>query len=121
MNSSNPQLVVRMLAGEKEMARTALTIGSSGTLGEYRMQFITVEKWAKFIIVDINGMSAIFAGFAIVMLGGLIHYMAPPRELIGVRQSDGTYRVYWKAIVFKDFYCDERDDIARELSQEMTS
>jgi len=121
MSSGNPQLVVRMLNGEKEVARTALTTGYPGMLSEYRIRLVKVEKWTKLIIVDIKGMSAIFAGFFIVMLGGLIHFMTPPRELIGVRQSDGTYRVYWRAIAFKDFYGDERDGIAQVLNREMTS
>ena len=90
-------------------------------LGEYRVRLIKVEKWAKLIIVDIGGMSFIFAGFAIVMLGGLIHYTTPPRELLGVKQQDGSYRVYWKAAAFKDFYGDERDSVARELNKETTS
>lgn len=119
--SGNPLLVVRMLDGDKEIARTALTSGGRGMLGEYRVRLVKVEKWAKLIIVDIGGMSVIFAGFAIIMLGGGIHYMTPPRELVGVRQSDGSYRVYWKAVAFKEFYADERDDIARELNREMTS
>jgi cytochrome c biogenesis protein len=118
MLSANPQLVVRMLAGGKEIARTALTRGSSGVLGEYRVRLVKVEKWAKLIMVDLSGMSAVFAGFAIIMLGGLIHYMTPPRELIAIKQSDGMYRVYWNAVAFKDFYGEERDDIARDLKRE---
>jgi cytochrome c biogenesis protein len=120
MVSENPQLVIRMLDGEKEIARTALSPGDSGTLGELLVRLVKVEKWAKLIIVDIRGMSAIFTGFAIIMLGGMIHYMAPPRELIGVKQTDGAYRVYWKALAFKDFYVDERDEIARDLKREST-
>ncbi|MGB9080786.1 MAG: cytochrome c biogenesis protein ResB [Desulfuromonadaceae bacterium] len=121
MLSPNPELVIRILDGKREMSRTSLTKGIPGELGEYRVLFNRVEKWSKLIIVDISGMSAIFAGFAIIMLGGLIHYMTPPRELIGVRQSDGSCRVYWKAVAFKEFYADERDDIARELNRETTS
>ena len=118
MLSTDPQLVLRMLEGETEIARMALTPGDSGTLGEYRVRLAKVEKWAKLIVVDISGMSLIFAGFAIIMLGGMTHYMTPPRELIGVKQVDGSYRVYWKAVAFKDFYGDERDEISRDLKRE---
>jgi hypothetical protein len=118
MLSRNPQLVVRMLDGTAEISRTSLTTGNAGTLGEYRVQLVKVEKWAKLIFVDISGMPAIFAGFAIIMLGGMIHYMTPPRELIGIKQADGSYHVYWKAIAFKDFYGDERDQIAQDLKRE---
>jgi hypothetical protein len=118
MNSRNPRLVVRALAGDKEIARTELTTGNSAMLGEYRVRLDSVTHWAKIIIVDISGMSVIFAGFAIIMLGSIIHYMTPPRELIGVKNQDGSYQVYWKAVAFKDFYSDERDEIVRELKRE---
>lgn len=121
MPSSNPDLVVRMREGNWEVARSALTKGIPGTLGKYRIVIDDVEKWAKLIVVDVSGMSAVFAGFAVIMTGGLIHYMTPPRELIGIQQPDGSYRVIWRAIAFKEFYQDERDDIARELPVEMTS
>jgi hypothetical protein len=52
------------------------------------------------------------------MLGGMIHYMTPPRELIGVKQADGSYQVLWKAVAFKDFYRDERNEITQYLKQE---
>jgi hypothetical protein len=52
------------------------------------------------------------------MLGGLIHYMTPPRELIGILQLDRSYRVYWKASTFREFFRDERDAIQRELNRE---
>jgi hypothetical protein len=121
MQSANPELVMRMLDGKREIGRTSVTKNIPGELGEYRVKIDEVKKWSKLILVDITGMSAIFAGFAIIMAGGLIHYMTPPRELIGVKRPDGAYRVYWKAVAFKEFYGDERDDIARELNGEMKS
>jgi hypothetical protein len=118
MSSANPQLVMRMLDGSTEIARAAMTLGSTARLGDYRLQLVKVEKWAKLIMVDISGMSAVFAGFAVIMLGGVLCYMTPPRELIGVMQADGTYRVHWRASAFKDFYLDERDGISEELKRE---
>jgi hypothetical protein len=118
MESSRPEFVIRVMDGKKEIARTSLTPGSSELLGEYRVKLDGVEKWAKLIIVDIAGMPLIFAGFAIIMFGGLIHYMTPPRELIGFKLPDGSYQVYWKAPYFRDFFKDELDDIIRELNKE---
>lgn len=117
MLSTNPELFLRMLDGGREIARTSLTRGVAGTLGEYMVKFDRVEKWSKLIIVDITGMSAIFAGFAIIMLGGLIHYMAPPRELIGIRLPDGNYDVYWKAAYFRDFFVEERDQMIKTFKE----
>lgn len=117
MTSANPEFILRLTSGKNELARTTLTKGSPGTLGEFRVQLTGVDKWAKLIIVDISGMPLIFAGFAIIMLGGLIHFATPPRELIGFRQQDGQYRVFWKAASFKEFYLDERDRVADALQK----
>lgn len=117
MQSGNPELVMRMLDGKRELARTSLTRGVPAALAEYRVQFDRAGKWSQLIFVDINGMSAIFAGFAIIMLGGVIHYMIPPRELIGIRQQDGCYRVYWRAVSFREFYLEERGEVAAELEK----
>lgn len=119
MLSDNPELVVRLLDRKMEMARVSLTQGIQGVLGEYRIRFDRAEKWSKLIIVDRSGMSAIFAGFAIIMLGGLIHYMLPPRELIGIVQKDGLCRVYWRATAFKDFYCQEHVEVVAKFEKEV--
>lgn len=120
MLSRTPLFTIRMLDRGKELARTTLTPGSSGVLGAYRVRLLDVQKWSKLIVVDIKGMPLIFAGFAIIMLGGLLHYLTPPRELIGSRQSDGCYLIYWKAVAFADFFIDERDNLATALSVEGT-
>lgn len=90
-------------------------------LGEYRVQLNGVAKWSKLIVVDSTGMALIFTGFAIIMLGGLLQYLAPPRELIAVKQQNDLYVVYWKAAAFKDFFLDEREDVAKALQRETAS
>lgn len=120
MVSNNPELVLRLLNGEREISRVSLTRGSSGVMGNYRVRLLGVEKWSKLIFVDITGMPLIFAGFAIIMLGGLIHYLAPPREIIAVRQQDGLFQVYWKAPYFTVFFVEERDEIADEMQKVAT-
>jgi hypothetical protein len=120
MLSANPRVVLRLADGDRELARSALTRGQSGMLGEYRVRLDTVEMWAKLIIVDIKGMTAIFAGFAIIMLGGLIQYLTPPREIIGASEADGSYRVFWKATAFKECFEDERDQVAAALRKGMS-
>ncbi len=121
MTGGKPQLVVRLLDKSRELARASLTPGNSGILGNYRVRLLGVEKWAKLIFVDIGGMAVIFAGFGIIMIGGVVQYTVPPRELIAIRQQDGRYLVYWRAAAFKEFYMDERDSITRELQKEAAS
>jgi hypothetical protein len=117
MLSSNPELILRLTQENREVARATLTKGKSEMLGEYRVQLNGVSRWSKLIFVDSSGMPLIFSGFAIIMMGGLLQYLTPPRELIGVRQSNGLYRVYWKSPSFKDFFMEERDGMATELQK----
>jgi cytochrome c biogenesis protein len=119
MSGSTPLLVMRLVNKEQEISRASLTPGSSALLGDYRVRLLAVEKWSKLIFVDISGMPVIFIGFAIIMLGGLIHYMTPPRELIAIRQPDSSYRVYWKAASFREFFMEERDGLATALNKEI--
>lgn len=116
MLSRNPELVLRLTRGDREVARTSLVKGGEGSLGEYRVRLLAVNRWAKLIFVDTTGMPLVFAGFAIIMLGGLLHYLAPPRELIAIRQQDGLCMVYWKAAAFREFFMDERDEAAAALN-----
>lgn len=118
MLEGTPQLTLRIQEGTRELARTTMTPGGSGLLGDYRLRLLGTEKWAKLIIVDSRGMPAIFTGFTVIMLGGLLHYLTPPRELIGIRQQDGRYRVFWRATTFADFFAEERDRLAKSLSGE---
>lgn len=120
MTGTNPQLTLRLLDGGREITRVSLTRNSSGMLGAYRVRLASVDKWAKLIFVDITGMPVIFAGFAIIMLGGLIHYATPPRELIGIRQQGNRYRVCWKAPSFRDFFVEERDELVDALQKGVT-
>ena len=118
MESTNPELVLRITQGGKEVARTVLTKGNSGMLGEYRVRLVGVGRWSKLVVVDLTGMPLIFTGFAIIMLGGLLQYLAPPRELIAIRQQDDLYVVYWKAVAFKEFFVEERNEVAMALQKE---
>lgn len=115
MINGTPQLTIRMLDGKREVSRTVLPPDRSIPLGGYNLRLVGVEKWAKLIIVENSGMPVIFTGFAIIMLGGLLHYLLPPRELIGIRQQDGNYLVRWKAASFADFFAEERDTVATKL------
>lgn len=111
-------LTIRLLDGKREIGRTVVPPGRAIPLGDYMLRLVGVQKWAKLIIVDNSGMPVVFAGFAIIMLGGLLHYLLPPRELIGIRHQGGTYRVIWKAPNFTDFFAEEREMLATKLREE---
>lgn len=121
MNSDNPELVLRLADKGKELARTRVTIGRNGMLGEYRVELKKVVKWSTLIFVDTNGMPILFTGFAIIMLGGLIRYLFPPRELIAIKQKDEHFNVFWKASEFRSFFLEERDMLITDLQTETTT
>lgn len=118
MSSLQPELTLRFTREGKEIARTTLTPGETGMLDEFKVQLTGVGRWSKLIIVETTGMPLIFTGFVIIMLGGLLQYLAPPRELIAIRQQDDKYMVYWKAASFREFFDDERNEAAAALQKE---
>lgn len=121
LNGVNPELTLRATKGGREVARATLTTGTSGLLGEYRVQLHGVSRWAKLVIVDNRGMPLVFTGFAIIMLGGLLRYLAPPRELTALRLQHDCYTVFWKAATFRDFYLEERERLTTALHRETTA
>jgi hypothetical protein len=121
LSGDNPELTLRATRGGAEVARTTLTKGASGAFGAYQAHLNGVSRWAKLIIVDCSGMPLVFTGFAVIMLGGLLQYLAPPRELIAVRQQHDRYTVFWKATSFREFFIEERDIITAGLEKEATA
>ena len=117
LNGSDRQLVMRLMSGKEERARISLLDGQSGQLGDYRVRVLAVDTWAKFIFVDLQGMEIVFAGFALMMIGALLSYTMPPRELVVIRRDSGSYEVFWRAAKFEAFYAEERDALAGVLLQ----
>ncbi len=110
MNSPNRLLVLRLMEKEREIARVALKPGENGVLGDLRVRLAKVEKWSSLIFVNVTGMPVIFLGFCIMVLGGLIHYCTPPREVL-IGRTGGGYLLTWKAARFAEFYQDEYQSI----------
>jgi cytochrome c biogenesis protein len=118
MSSTNRQITMRLMAGKQETARVTLQAGQSGQLGDYQVRLHAVEKWAKLIIVDVHGMPVVFVGFALMVLGAMLSYMTPPREIVIICQKDGIYTAYWRATRFAEFYAEERSALAKVLQPE---
>lgn len=111
MNSADSQLILRLMSGKDEVARISLLSGQSGQLGGYRVRLLAVDKWAKFIFVYLNGIEIVFAGFSLMMIGALLSYLMPPRELVIILQGQGNYEVFWRAAKFSEFYAEERNAV----------
>lgn len=114
LQSRTPLLVIRMMEGESEAGRAALRPGESGMLGPYRVRLDSVQQWTTLIFVRLTGMPGIFAGFFMVILGTVLAYCTPPRELVAV--ADGTgYLLRWRATKFAEFYQEERSRLLAGL------
>lgn len=120
LRSDNPQLVMRLLDGDRELSRLSLLRGGSGTLGRLQVRLANVETWSGLMFVKVTGMPLIFLGFCILVLGALLHYAAVPRELTAAPSSEG-YRIAWRASRFADFYADEFAAIIENLEKEAIS
>lgn len=106
MTSPDRLLVLRLVDRGREISRISLKAGESGVLGGMGVRLVGVEKWSGLIFVNMPGMAGVFFGFFIIVLGVILHYCTPPRELHARRVGDGL-RLSWKAARFAEFYDDE--------------
>ncbi|HEY6837499.1 MAG TPA: cytochrome C biogenesis protein ResB, partial [Geobacteraceae bacterium] len=106
MASPDKLLVLRLVDRGRETARVSLSPGQSGMLGGMNVRLVGVEKWTGLIFVNMPGMGWVFFGFSIIVLGVILQYCTPPRELYAQRGADGL-RLSWKATRFSEFYEDE--------------
>jgi len=114
IDSERPLLVLRMMDDERETGRVSLTPGATGTLGEYRVRLAGVQRWTTIIFVKLTGMSGVFLGFFLIILGAALTFCTPPRELAATPRAPG-WRVAWRTTRFGDFYRDEGEALLREL------
>jgi hypothetical protein len=107
-------LVMRLLEGETEKARLSLKTGESGVLGGYGVKLVSSRKFSGVIFVKTPGISFVFFGFFIMVVGGLLNYGFPPRELFTMEEG-GQWRIVWRAQKFGVFYEEEFAKLLKEL------
>lgn len=106
MISENPLLVLRLVDNKRLIGEVSLKKGESSTLGPYTVQLAGVSKWTGLIFLDITGMSGIFFGFFLIILGGCLNYITPPREFY-CRKIDNKFILTWRAAKFEHLYLEE--------------
>lgn len=116
INSSDPLLVLRLLEEEKEVGQLRLRVGEQGKIGQYDAWLVKAALWTDIIFVDLHGMTFIFIGFGVIILGGGLNYFTPPRKLLAKKDGDG-YILHWQASKFPEFYSAEKNKIFDVLSQ----
>ncbi|HML76717.1 cytochrome c biogenesis protein ResB [Geobacter sulfurreducens] len=119
IDSAHPLLILRMMDGDQETGRVSLTPGGTGALGEYRVRLAGVQRWTTIIFVKLTGMSGVFLGFFLIILGAALAFCTPPRELVATPAGDG-WLITWRAGRFGDFYRDESETLFRDLQRKGT-
>lgn len=114
----DPLLTLLLEAGGKEIGRVPLKVGEEGVVGDYRFRLQAFAPWSRLLIVNLVGMPAIFLGFFIICLGGVLHYFTPPREVTVCEEAGGFVMVRWRAAKFDGFYMDELESLKQSLGLE---
>jgi hypothetical protein len=114
--TENPLLVVRVDNQGRQEGQVSLLAGSAGNVGGYQLRLLKVDKWAGLIVVKLYGIGGVFFGFFLLILGGVLHYFTPPREVLVQQGSEGELLVSWRGTKFADFYRDEFDSLEQALT-----
>ncbi len=110
MHSNNPLLNILIIDKEKSVKEVSLKIGESHKLGPYTARLVYVSRWSELIFVKDPGMSGIFAGSIIIIIGVMFTYFMPPREFL-VRNEYNELSLVWRPSKFEEFYENEFKDI----------
>jgi len=112
----DPLLTLRIDQHGREIGRLSLKRGDEGTIGPFRFRLHGFAPWSQLIAVRMTGMPGVFLGFAIICLGGLLHYFTPPREIAVRKNPAGGHTVGWRGIRFAGFYRDEYEQLKQALT-----
>lgn len=110
----DPLLVLRLYEGNQLHGEVSLTSGTAGTLGPYRVTVVSTARWGALSFFDAWGMPGIFAAFAVISLGGLLHYFVVPREVL-LRELAGHCEFRYEVARFREFYEEERASLVARL------
>ena len=113
----NPLLVLRVDGAAGPLGEAALRPGTSAEIGPYRLRLDKVSVWARVFFVNVTGIAGVFAGFAVIALGAVLHYFTPPREAALADTGRGTTRLAWRAARFADFYTEEYEAIRAAVTR----
>ncbi|MDZ4655635.1 MAG: cytochrome c biogenesis protein ResB [Coriobacteriia bacterium] len=114
-----PEVVARMERDGNLLGQETLVSGVGVAVGDYEVTLFEVRAWTQLIVVSTRGMAAVFVGFVVILLGSLLLYVWPPRELF-IETDDDTAHVWWRAWRFPDVYSDERERVFGAAREAMT-
>lgn len=115
IESDRPQLVLQLAANEGPPDEVALLPGEEGRLGPYTVRLVDVKKWAGIVCLESTGMPGVFGGFFLLIIGSILQYFTPPREVLVTTMKDGRLKIFWRASRFCGLYTDEFKQLRRGL------
>ncbi len=115
MVSGDPLLVLRLVKGEEVIGQLPLKMGEQGSLGPYAVKLVKAAPWTKIIFAKVPGITGIFTGFVIVIIGTMLTYFMSPREFF-LQGQNGSVKVDWASTRFDVFYIDEFEEMKARLT-----
>ncbi|MDH3360551.1 MAG: cytochrome c biogenesis protein ResB [Desulfobulbaceae bacterium] len=115
--SDNPLLAIRLVELDKVLGQISLTKDQpTGQIGPYRVELVRAAQWSSFTFMTTPGITAVFFGFFIFSLGGLLYYFTIPREITCFKTDKG-FMLSWKCARFREHYQDEYRSIIDHLKK----
>lgn len=87
------ELTLRLVRDGAVAGQVSLRAGESGALAETTVQLAAVRRWSGLLVDSGRGMTVVFLGFCLVVLGAALLYATSPAELVAVPAADGRVRV----------------------------
>jgi len=116
MNGGNPLLNIMIMDNKTKLVKEVnLKLGESGELGPYTAKLVYISKWSGLIFVKDPGISGVFIGFSIIIIGVMLSYFMPPREFLVRKEGDG-FSIVWLPTKFEKFYEEEFKEICASFA-----
>jgi hypothetical protein len=112
---ADPELVLRLVEGDRVLGEATLREGETSQLGPWAVRLARVGWWTEILFEGSLGTTGIFAGFGVLLLGGVLSFFAVPREVLVRAGPEGT-RVLWRTLRFPDLYREEGEALLASLA-----
>ena len=110
IQGGEPLLVIRLTEGAKVLGEGELRPDGEAVIGPYRARLIRVAPWSGLIFARSVGIEGVFAGFAIIVAGGVLAFCLAPRE-VRLRRDGTVLHAGCRAARFGEFYREEFDSL----------